>query len=121
MAQRLVRSICGKCAQPYEPTDAELHSLGLERSAIEEMAAKKGAGCSNCNKTRYRGRKGIFEIFVLNDEARKLAYDGVPASVMRNKARELGMRTLREDGARKVVAGVTSTEEVMRVTSKDTD
>jgi general secretion pathway protein E/type IV pilus assembly protein PilB len=81
----------------------------------------KGKGCSDCNKTGYRGRFGIFEIFVIDDEARKLIYDKVPASVLRTRAREMGMRTLREDGARKVLAGMTSPEEVIRATIMDTD
>ena len=65
----------------------------------------KGKGCANCSNTGYRGRFGIFEIFVIDDEARKLIYEKVPSSVLRARAREMGMRTLREDGIRKVLAG----------------
>ena len=79
----------------------------------------KGKGCDNCNKTGNRGRFGIFEIFVIDDEARKLIYDKVPTSILRARAREMGMRTLREDGTRKVLAGLTTAEEVIRSTVGD--
>ena len=81
----------------------------------------KGKGCADCSKTGYRGRFGIFEIFVIDDEARKLIYDRVASSVLRTRAREMGMRTLREDGARKVLAGLTSPDEVIRATVGDVD
>jgi type II secretory ATPase GspE/PulE/Tfp pilus assembly ATPase PilB-like protein len=80
----------------------------------------KGKGCPDCGGSGHRGRLGIFEIFVIDDEARKLIYEMVPSSVLRARAREMGMRTLREDGARKVIAGVTSAEEVIRATVGDT-
>ena len=109
MAQRLVRKICKKCAAPYEPTDAELRALGLKRERVEErQRACKGRGCNNCNGSGNRGRFGIFEIFMVDDEARKLIYDRVPTNVLRARAREMGMRTLREDGIRKVLAGLTT-------------
>ncbi|HXJ59633.1 MAG TPA: ATPase, T2SS/T4P/T4SS family [Verrucomicrobiae bacterium] len=120
MAQRLVRKICRKCAQPYLPSDAEFKSLNLD-PAVQGANFQKGKGCSDCNKLGYRGRFGIFEVFVINDEARKLIYEKVPTSVLRQQAREMGMRTLREDGARKVVTGLTSAEEVIRATVGDID
>ena len=120
MAQRLVRKICRKCAQPYLPSDAEFKSLNLD-PAVQGANFQKGKGCSDCNKLGYRGRFGIFEVFVINDEARKLIYEKVPTSVLRQQAREMGMRTLREDGARKVVVGLTSAEEVIRATVGDID
>ena len=119
MAQRLVRKICKKCVAPYVPTDAELSSLGLRRDDIKNATPQKGVGCSNCNNTGHRGRMGIFEIFVVDDEARKLIYDRVPTNVLRARAREMGMRTLREDGIRKVLAGLTTPEEVIRATVGD--
>jgi type IV pilus assembly protein PilB len=121
MAQRLVRKICKRCAEPYDPTDAELQSLGLDRSNVQGATIKKGKGCSDCNKNGYRGRFGVFEVFVIDDEARKLIYDRVPSSVLRIRAREMGMRTLREDGARKVLAGLTTPEEVIRATVGDVE
>jgi len=119
MAQRLVRKICKRCAEPYEPTDSELRALNIDPSNIQGATFKKGKGCSDCNKNGYRGRFGVFEVFVIDDEARKLIYDRVPSSVLRIRAREMGMRTLREDGARKVLAGLTTAEEVIRATVGD--
>jgi type IV pilus assembly protein PilB len=121
MAQRLVRKICRKCTAPYTPTESELRSLNIDPNNIQNATFMKGKGCSDCSKTGYRGRFGIFEVFVIDDEARKLIYDRVPTSVLRTRAREMGMRTLREDGARKVLAGLTSPDEVIRATVGDVD
>jgi type IV pilus assembly protein PilB len=120
MAQRLVRKICRKCAAPHLPTEAELKALGLDPNT-PGANFMKGKGCTDCNKLGNKGRFGIFEVFVINDEARKLIYEKVPSSVLRTQAREMGMRTLREDGARKVLAGLTTAEEVIRSTVGDTD
>jgi type IV pilus assembly protein PilB len=120
MAQRLVRKICRKCGAPHTPSETELKSLGIDANA-QGANFMKGKGCSECNKLGYKGRFGIFEVFVINDEARKLIYEKVPASVLRVQAREMGMRTLREDGARKVVAGLTSADEVIRATVGDAE
>jgi general secretion pathway protein E/type IV pilus assembly protein PilB len=79
----------------------------------------KGEGCADCNATGYRGRMGIFEIFVVNDEIRRMIYDHVGTAKLREKARSLGMRTMREDGARKVTAGLTTIEEVVSITVGD--
>jgi general secretion pathway protein E/type IV pilus assembly protein PilB len=119
MAQRLVRKICKKCAQPYQPNDAEMHALNLTPDNLKGASIQKGRGCANCSDTGHRGRFGIFEIFVIDDEARKLIYDRAPSSVLRARAREMGMRTLREDGIRKVLAGLTTPEEVIRATIGD--
>ncbi|MBI4327169.1 MAG: type II/IV secretion system protein, partial [Chloroflexi bacterium] len=119
MAQRLVRKICKRCSTPHLPSEAELRALNLDPNNIAGAQFLKGKGCNECNKTGYRGRFGIFEIFVIDDEARKLIYDKVSSSVLRARAREMGMRTLREDGARKVLAGLTSAEEVIRATIGD--
>ena len=121
MAQRLVRKICKKCIAPYTPTETELRAIGLEPGNVQNATFMKGKGCSDCSKTGNRGRFGIFEIFVLSDEARKLIYQKVPSSVLRAQAREMGMRSLREDGTRKVVAGLTTAEEVIRATVGDTE
>ncbi len=121
MAQRLVRKICKRCAEPYEPTESELRSLSIDPANVQGATFKRGKGCSDCNKNGYRGRFGVFEVFVIDDEARKLIYDRVPSSVLRIRAREMGMRTLREDGARKVLAGLTTPEEVIRATVGDTE
>jgi len=120
MAQRLVRKICRKCGGSYLPTEAELKALSIDPN-VQGANFTRGKGCSDCNKLGYRGRFGIFEVFVTNDEARKLIYEKVPSSVLRQQAREMGMRTLREDGARKVVAGLTTADEVIRATVGDID
>jgi general secretion pathway protein E/type IV pilus assembly protein PilB len=121
MAQRLVRRVCRRCGAPYTPSEAELKSLNIDAGKMATATFMKGKGCSDCNRTGYRGRFGIFEMFVVDDEARKLIYDKVSATVLRSRAREMGMRTLREDGARKVLAGLTSPEEVIRATISDID
>ena len=121
MAQRLVRRVCRKCAQPYVPSDAEFRALNIDPNQSEGAKFLKGKGCPDCTKTGYRGRFGIFEVFVIDDEARKLIYDRVSSTVLRARAREMGMRTLREDGARKVLAGLTTPEEVIRATIMDVD
>ncbi len=119
MAQRLVRKVCKKCAQPYQPTEGEIHALSLTPESLQNATLQKGRGCNDCTNTGCRGRFGIFEIFVIDDETRKLIYDKATASVLRAHAREMGMRTLREDGIRKVLAGLTTAEEVIRATVGD--
>ena len=121
MAQRLVRKVCKQCAAPNLPTEVELRTLGMDASSVQGSTFLKGKGCSNCSNTGYRGRFGIFEIFVIDDEARKLIYEKVPSSVLRTRAREMGMRTLREDGVRKAQAGLTTPDEVIRATVGDVD
>src|SRR5688572_4681764 len=121
MAQRLVRKVCRRCGAPYAPTEAELRSLGLDPNNLANATFMKGKCCNECNKTGFRGRFGIFEMFVVDDELRKLIYDKVPSSELRTRAREIGMRTLREDGARKALAGLTSPEEVIRATLGDVE
>jgi type IV pilus assembly protein PilB len=120
MAQRLVRKICKRCGEYYMPPDSELRSLNIDPATLTDPKFRKGKGCGECTNG-YRGRFGIFEVFVIDDEARKLIYEKVPSSVLRARAREMGMRTLREDGARKVIAGLTSPEEVIRATVGDAD
>jgi len=119
MAQRLVRKICKKCMAPYQPTEQEMRSLGLTMEDVKNGNIQKGRGCPNCNNSGNRGRFGVFEVFVIEDEARKLIYDRVPTTVLRQRAREMGMRTLREDGIRKVLAGLTTPDEVIRATVGD--
>jgi general secretion pathway protein E/type IV pilus assembly protein PilB len=119
MAQRLVRKICKKCGQPFTPPENELHALGITPDHMKTATPMKGRGCADCSGTGCRGRMGIFEIFIIDDEARKLIYDQAPSSVLRARAREMGMRTLREDGIRKVLAGITTAEEVIRATVGD--
>ncbi len=119
MAQRLIRKICSKCKEPYTPTQAEIDALRLSSDALKNSTFFHGAGCQDCNKGGYRGRAGIFEIFVIDDEVRKMITEKVSSSVIRQRARELGMRTLREDGVRKVLAGMTTPQEVLTITMGD--
>src|ERR1041385_1328653 len=119
MAQRLVRKICKKCGQPYAPNEAEMRQLSITPEQVQKATVRKGKGCTDCSGTGCRGRMGIFEIFIIDDEARKLIYEKVPSSVLRARAREMGMRTLREDGIRKVLAGITTADEVIRATVGD--
>ena len=121
MAQRLVRKVCTKCAESYTPTDREMRSLGAMGGQIENVELKRGAGCADCAYTGYSGRIGIFEIFKITEEVQHLIYEQVGSAELRRKARELGMRTLREDGLRKVIAGQTTLEEVFRVTMGDAE
>ena len=121
MAQRLVRKVCKQCAAPFMPPENEMRQLSLDATSSQGATFMRGKGCANCNATGYRGRFGIFEIFVIDDDARKLIYEKVSASVLRNRAREMGMRTLREDGVRKLLAGLTTPDEVIRATVGDTD
>ena len=119
MAQRLIRRICAKCKVPYTPTPYEMEVLKLEPDQLAKATIFKGAGCPDCSKSGYRGRQGIYEIFLIDEEVRRLVYEKVPSNVLRTRARELGMRTLREDGIRKVMAGITTPEEVISITAGD--
>jgi len=119
MAQRLVRKICEKCKEPYVAAESELRLLGPAAKQLGSVQLFHGKGCADCSFTGYRGRLGIYEIFQIDDQVRNLIFEQVASSELRIKARELGMRTLREDGLRKVVAGITTLEEVLRVTMGD--
>ena len=119
MAQRLVRSICTDCREEYAPEVTELRSLGLDPAEYEGSRLFRGTGCLRCNQSGYKGRKGLFEIFRLDDEIQQMIFDNRPARDLRARAREIGMRTLREDGIRKVLAGITTVSEVLRVTMGD--
>jgi type IV pilus assembly protein PilB len=119
MAQRLVRKICRHCKRPYTPDAKEVRSLNINPAQAEHATFAKGDGCADCNATGYRGRMGIFEIFVVNEEIQKMIYENVGTARLREKARSLGMRTMREDGARKVTAGLTTIEEVVSITVGD--
>jgi type IV pilus assembly protein PilB len=119
MAQRLIRKVCPKCRVPYMPTDYEMEILKLNPDEMKTATMVRGNGCNECSRTGYRGRMGIYEIFSIDDEVRRLIYEKVPSNVIRARARELGMRTLREDGVRKIMAGITTPEEVISITSGD--
>jgi general secretion pathway protein E/type IV pilus assembly protein PilB len=119
MAQRLVRRICARCKEPYTPDLRGLRTLGFDPDALAGMRLEHGKGCPYCGTTGFRGRMGIFEIFTVNEELQRLIYESATAHVLRNRARELGMRTMRDDGIRKVLAGQTTIEEVASTTIGD--
>ncbi len=119
MAQRLVRKLCGQCKQPAELTEGELHALRIEESQMDHAHPMGAVGCDNCRHKGYRGRMGIFEVFEINDEVRFMINDRLSTMQLRQRARELGMRTLREDGVRKVLSGSTTAEEVVSATMGD--
>jgi len=119
MAQRLVRAICDNCRADYTPTDRELKMLGHIGQSDAVKKVFKGTGCSKCSKSGYKGRKGIFEIFMVDDTIQRLIFDHASSSVLRARAREMGMRTLREDGMLKIASGMTSLQEVLRATMGD--
>ena len=116
LAQRLVRRICPNCAKSYVPTHKELQSVGVAVQELEGANFMKGAGCSKCNNIGYKGRRGIFEMFVVGEELQAMIYNGATLVELRRKCRELGMRSMREDGIRKIAAGVTTVEEVLNAT-----
>jgi len=119
MAQRLVRRVCSNCRQPADLTDKEVHALQLEPKQLINAPVMRGTGCEQCRGSGYHGRIGIFEIFVLDDEVRHLINKRCPTLTLRQRARELGMQTMREDGIRKVLAGLTTAEEVIATTIGD--
>ena len=119
LAQRLVRSICQNCKQPYEPPASELAVLGINAEQASKASFMQGAGCDKCGDKGFRGRKGVFEIFTVNQELEEMIYHNVSIVELRKKAREMGMRNMREDGFRKVLAGVTTLSEVMLVTTEE--
>jgi general secretion pathway protein E/type IV pilus assembly protein PilB len=121
MAQRLVRVICPNCTQPYVATDREKKMLGPAARTLADATLHKGRGCPSCSLSGYKGRKGLFEIFQMDDTMQRMIFDRLPASQLRIRAREMGMRTLREDGLLKVVSGMTTLEEVLRATMGDAD
>lgn len=116
LAQRLIRKICPACRTAYEPTEVVLSSLGLSVHDIGDKNFFYGKGCENCNNTGYKGRKGIYELLKISDPMRELINARAPGVVMRQKAIELGMTTLREDGLRSIYDGLTTIEEVVKYT-----
>ncbi len=119
LAQRLVRKLCPICKTPTELTSKELRALSLDASRMAEAEIYGPDGCEKCRGAGYRGRMGIFELFMIDDEVRQMINTNLTTTQLRRRARELGMRTLREDGIRKVLAGVTSASEVVHVTMSD--
>jgi type IV pilus assembly protein PilB len=116
LGQRLVRTSCKNCRTPFEPTEQQLALLGLSPHDLGDKVFNYGRGCSTCNDTGYKGRKGIYELLVISDPIRTLINERAPTVVVRQKAVELGMVTLREDGLRSIFEGDTTIEEVVKYT-----
>jgi len=121
MAQRLIRKLCPECRKPVELSESERRMLRVDRSQLAEANLMGPVGCDACRQVGYKGRLGIFEIFEIDDEVRHMINKNLSTPQLRRRARELGMRTLREDGIRKVLAGTTSAAEVIAVTMSDAD
>lgn len=116
LAQRLVRTVCPKCRSPFEPTENQLSQLNLSTFDVGDKTFFYGRGCEACNDTGYKGRSGIYELLATSDPIRALINERAPAVIMRQKAIELGMATIRDDGLRLIFDGRTTVEEVVRYT-----
>jgi type IV pilus assembly protein PilB len=116
LGQRLVRTVCRDCKQSYEPDDETLERIEMTRDQIGGRPFYFGQGCKTCNGTGYKGRKGVFEYLRMSNPLRELVNNKAPTLVIREKARELGMRTMREDGIRSILDGYTTVDEVLRYT-----
>src|SRR5438309_3742865 len=116
LGQRLLRSICPNCRDSYQPNESVLAQLELSRRDIGKKQFYYGKGCDTCNKTGYKGRKGIYELMKITDPIRELINQRAPTVVLKQKAIELGMATLRHDGLRSIFAGDTTIEEVLKYT-----
>ena len=116
LAQRLVRTICKDCRDSYEPNEAVLNQLGLSPHELGDKHFYTGRGCETCGETGLRGRRGLFELLSVSDPIREMITDRAPTVALKQKAIELGMSTLREDGLRNIYEGVTTIEEVLKYT-----
>ncbi len=116
LAQRLVRTICKDCKSPYEPNEAILSQLGISAHELGDKHFYTGAGCDTCGQSGYRGRRGLYELLSITDPLRELITARAPTVVIKQKAVELGMNTLREDGLRNIYVGNTTIEEVLKYT-----
>jgi len=119
MAQRLARVLCKECKTPHEPELSQLRAVSLKPEDVVGKQIYKAVGCKACSQTGFRGRMGIFELMEMNSALRDLAFHKAPVSDVRRQARASGMVTLQEDGARKILRGVTTIEEVTRITQRE--
>ncbi|MCG2712448.1 MAG: Flp pilus assembly complex ATPase component TadA, partial [Candidatus Omnitrophica bacterium] len=121
LAQRLVRLLCPDCKQEYKPPKDEVKILELNTEAADKYKLYQAKGCAHCGFTGYKGRTGIFELLILDEQIRQLAHEHVPNTVIRESARKKGMTTLKEHAIEKVLGGLTTFQEVVRVTQSDID
>jgi general secretion pathway protein E len=118
LAQRLVRVLCKECREGYEASREELSEIGL-RPSDRPVELYRPQGCANCNYTGYRGRLGIFELMLVDDDIRALVSQNIDSKSIKKKAQQKGMQSLRVDGARKVLRGITSVAEILRATEEE--
>lgn len=118
-AQRLVRKICKSCAVEYRPTDEQLKRVGLDPDEVSDVTFHKGEGCENCNRNGYHGRTTVLELLLMNQKIREMVLKHEPTIGLKNQARRMGMRTLRDDAWLKVFTGVTTLEEAVAITQQD--
>ena len=118
LAQRLVRVVCSKCKQPYQPLDSQIQEAGITPEQLKTATFMKGRGCINCTKSGYKGRLGIFELMVMNNKIRELAFQGAATTDIRRAAVGTGMTVMFEDGIQKALRGITTLDEVFRVSKK---
>jgi type IV pilus assembly protein PilB len=116
VAQRLVRRICPRCKEAYQPTEEQLMELALTPEDVQGRSFYRGRGCDNCNRSGYKGRMALFEIMVADDEIKELIMQHASTNVLRNEARKRGMRTLRQSGLLAIYDGQTTIDEVVRET-----
>ncbi|PAZ01032.1 MAG: type II secretion system protein E [Spartobacteria bacterium AMD-G4] len=121
VAQRLVRRLCPKCKQPGDLSEYEMSALQIEPGMLAQARVMQPVGCEACRGKGFKGRMGIFEMFLVDDEVRNMINNNASTIALRQRARELGMRTLREDGVRKVLSGLTTADEVISSTMADLD
>jgi type II secretory ATPase GspE/PulE/Tfp pilus assembly ATPase PilB-like protein len=120
MAQRLIRVICNECkTEDTSPDPRILRMLGFTENELAGKKIYKGAGCKRCGGTGYRGRIGIFEMLEMNSKLRELAFERSTVTTLRAAARASGMKTLLEDGRRKILAGMTTPDDVVRTTQAE--
>ncbi len=118
LAQRLVRIICPECKEGYTPETAAIEKLGLTAEDLQGKQVYRGRGCANCHHTGYKGRGGIFELLIMDQSMKHLVLDTADSNEIKTQAIQNGMITLRQDGANKVLQGITTIEEVYRVTTE---
>jgi type IV pilus assembly protein PilB len=118
LAQRLVRVTCPKCKQPHQPLDTQIEAAGITPEMLKGATFMKGRGCAHCQKSGYKGRLGIFELMVMTNKIRELAFQGAATQEIRRAAVGQGMRVMFEDGIAKALRGITTLDEVFRVSKK---
>ena len=118
MGQRLIRMLCDECKVPDDPSDVDLRSIGLERGRIGGNTIYRAEGCPACSHSGYKGRKGVYELMEMSNDLREMAFTRKPTLEIVAKARTEGMVTLQEDGVRKVLSGLTTLQEVLRITHR---